>query len=60
LRYEAGSDPGTGRPALLAMIDVRELARGRHELQVARPPSSDGPSGKPDRERPYSRIPFWR
>jgi hypothetical protein len=60
LRYEAGSDPGTGRPALLAMIDVRELARGRHELQVARPPSSDRPSGKPDRERPYSRIPFWR
>ena len=60
LRYEVGSDPGTGRPALLAMIDVRNLARGRHELQVARPPSADRSSRKPDRELPYSRIPFWR
>ncbi|MFS8064667.1 MAG: hypothetical protein ACMG5Z_08755 [Luteimonas sp.] len=59
-RYEVGSDPGTGRPALLAMIDVRDLARGRHELQVAKPPRADRPAGKPDREVPYSRIPFWR
>jgi hypothetical protein len=58
LRYEIASDPGTGRPALLAMIDVRDLAPGRHELQVARPPRDRG-SRKPDRDAPYWRIPFW-
>ena len=36
LRYDAGSDPHTNRPALVAMIDVRALAPGRHELRVAR------------------------
>ena len=57
LRYDAGSDPRTDRPALVAMIDVRELPRGRHELQVARPPKSGGK----DRDKPgFVRIPFWR
>lgn len=56
VRYEAGSDPRTDRPALVAMIDVRMLAPGRHELQVGGAPtaSSSVPSEAVDR------IPFWR
>jgi hypothetical protein len=60
LRYEIASDPRTDRPALLAMIDVRELPRGRHELRVARPPRADR---KPDKDHPdpgFDAIPFWR
>jgi hypothetical protein len=57
LLYEVGSDPGTARPALLAMIDVRALARGRHELQVARASAPD--DKRPEASAPY-RIPFWR
>jgi hypothetical protein len=57
LQYEVGSDPGTGRPALLAMIDVRALAPGRHELQVARATAPD--DKRPEASAPY-RIPFWR
>jgi hypothetical protein len=57
LQYEVGSDPGTGRPALLAMIDVRALAPGRHELQVARANAPD--DKRPEASAPY-RIPFWR
>jgi len=57
LRYEIASDPRADRPALLAMIDVRTLAPGRHELQVARPPRS----GKSNKDDPgFDRIPFWR
>lgn len=52
-RYDAGSDPRTDRPALVAMIDVRALAAGRHELRVARA----GSAGARDAE--YV-IPFWR
>lgn len=54
LRYEAGSDVRTDRPALVAMIDVRGLAPGRHELQVARAAAAGG-----EAPRPW-RIPFWR
>jgi hypothetical protein len=60
VRYEVASDPRTDRPALLAMIDIRELPRGRHELRVARPLR---PDAKPDKDNPdpgYDRIPFWR
>ena len=56
-RYDTGSDPRTDRPALVAMIDVRALAPGRHELQVAFPPRSDlDGKGEPG----FVRIPFWR
>jgi len=56
LRYEIASDPRADRPALLAMIDVRALAPGRHELQVARPPRS----GKEEEDGlSFDRIPFW-
>lgn len=60
LHYEVASDPRTDRPALLAMIDVRSLAKGRHELHVARPPRG---SRAPDPENPdpgFDRIVFWR
>lgn len=57
LRYDAGSDPRTDRPALLAMIDVRGLARGRHELRVAR--TGVGASERETGDTEYV-IPFWR
>lgn len=60
LRYEVASDPRTDRPALLAMIDVRDLPRGRHELRVSRPVRVDA---RPDKDNPdpgHDRIAFWR
>lgn len=60
LAYEIANDPSTQRPALLAMIDVRDLPRGRHELRVAHPPRANR---KPDKDNPdpgFTRIPFWR
>jgi hypothetical protein len=57
LQYQAGSDARTDRPALVAMIDVRGMAPGRHELQVAHPPKS----GEKRKDDPgFDRIPFWR
>jgi hypothetical protein len=55
LRYDAGSDPRTRRPALIAMVDVRALAPGRHELSVARP-QRPGHKGDPAADV----IAFWR
>ena len=60
LQFEVASDPRTDRPALLAMIDVRDLPRGRHELRIARPPAE---GSKRDVKEPGNRhyfIPFWR
>lgn len=61
LHYDLGSDPRTERPALLAMIDVRVLVPGRHELRVARPAAikRDGDVDDDTTNMPY-RIPFWR
>jgi len=61
-RYEIASDPRTDRPALLAMIDVRALAPGRHELRIARPPrdSSQQRKGESDPDPGFDRIVFWR
>ncbi len=56
LHYDAGSDARTERPALMAMVDVRALAPGRHELAIASTPPEDGRSAPPD---PWI-IPFWR
>ena len=56
LRYDAGSDARTDRPALIAMIDVRKLAPGRHELAIARPAPADGEGASADSWI----IPFWR
>jgi hypothetical protein len=51
VQYDLSSDARTNRPALLAMIDLRALPPGRHELLVARPPQSKTPAAY--------RIPFW-
>jgi len=60
LHYEVASDPRTDRPALMAMIDVRSLAKGRHELHVARPPRGNR-APDPDNPDPgFHRIVFWR
>jgi hypothetical protein len=55
LRYDIARDPLTSMRGFVAMIDVRDLAPGRHELELTRPqqPDSDDPV------RP-ARIPFWR
>jgi hypothetical protein len=65
LRYEAGGDPRTDRPALVAMIDVRALPSGRHELHVARAPSTQDQRASPvevddDTASSPWRIAFWR
>ena len=60
LRYEISSDPRTNRPALLAMIDVRELPRGRHERRLARPPRADRKAEKDHPDPGFDAIPFWR
>ena len=59
VHYEAGSDPRTDRPALVAMLDIRELARGRHELVVGVPPKLD-PEGEAPPGPGLHRIAFWR
>lgn len=53
LAFDAGTDPRTERPALVAMIDVRGLPPGRHALRIA--------SGTHDADAPADWIiPFWR
>lgn len=59
LRYEIASDPRTNRPALLAMIDIRMLASGRHELLVALPPRADRTADDDAPGPAFHRIPFW-
>lgn len=60
LHYEITRDPRTDRPALLAMIDVRELAPGRHELRIARAPSSNRKPGRDKPDTGFDTIAFWR
>lgn len=62
VRYDIASDPRTDRPALLAMIDVRALAPGRHELKIARPlrESRDTRKADSDPDPGFDRIVFWR
>jgi hypothetical protein len=67
LHYDLGSDPRTDRPALVAMIDMRALAPGRHELRVAGAAGKDrvqagrdGKAGDDDASTANWRIPFWR
>lgn len=56
LRYDIGSDPRSDRPALVAMLDVRALAPGRHVLRVARQAGARAPGGAPA----FDDIAFWR
>ncbi|MCC8363472.1 hypothetical protein LK996_10345 [Lysobacter sp. A6] len=60
--FDIGDDARTNRPALVAMIDVRELARGRHILGVTLPPQVPAPRKDDDGEEdpPADYIPFWR
>ena len=60
LQYEIASDPRTDRPALLAMIDVRNLAPGRHELRIARAPRGDRKPDEDNSDPGFDAIPFWR
>jgi hypothetical protein len=55
VHYDLGTDAKTRRPALIAMIDLRALSNGRHELVVGEPPSPDE-----DTSTTLERIPFWR
>ncbi len=59
LRFELASDPKTDRPALLAMLDIRHLPQGRHELTIARPSDNHHNSTSPDALQ-VDTIPFWR
>ena len=60
LVYEIARDHRTNRPALLAMIDIRHLAPGRHELQVARPARANAVPDEDDPDPGFDRIPFWK
>lgn len=64
LRYDIASDARTDRPALLAMIDIRALPNGRHELRIGRPPLPDAPSDPEDdvaaRHAKDDIIAFWK
>ena len=60
LRYDIASDPRSDRPALLAMIDVRDLPRGRHELRIGRPARVGRKQDKDNPDPGYDAIPFWR
>lgn len=55
LRYDIARDPETGMRGFVAMIDVRDLPRGRHQLELQRPQRPDGG----DSVLPVL-IPFWR
>ncbi|HWS27110.1 MAG TPA: hypothetical protein VN259_11140 [Xanthomonadales bacterium] len=55
LRYDIAEDPVSGLRGFVAMIDVRELPRGRHELVVAKPIRLD----REEQPEPAI-IPFWR
>jgi hypothetical protein len=59
LHYATGSDARAHRPALVAMIDVRALAPGRHELRVMQPSAEASRDKSRDATDEYV-IPFWR
>jgi hypothetical protein len=54
--FDIGEDARTNRPALVAMIDVRDIPRGRHVLGITLPRSSRDDDDDPVAEF----IPFWR
>jgi hypothetical protein len=60
-RLERHRDPHSGQDGAVAMIDVRALAPGRHELEIQRLPRASNSlrlqSGPP---LPPDRIVFWR
>ena len=54
--FDIGEDARTNRPAMVAMIDVRGLSRGRHVLGITLPPTKR----TDDEDPPADYIPFWR
>ena len=62
------SDPRLDTPTLQAMIDVRDLSAGQHQLTVTMPPvdsdaedASDDTNDADAEPKPtFDRIPFWR
>jgi len=56
LRYDVARDSRSGLRGFMTMLDVRDLAPGRHELRIAQPPQK---GDKPDQRLPWI-IPFWR
>lgn len=57
VRFDASSDSTTGQPGMLAMLPVRSLAPGRHELSL-NAPGRDGLSSDAPARRFH--IPFWK
>lgn len=57
LQLDASSDPRSGLPGLLAMVPIRDLAPGRHELSLAAVDPRRQTRGQPTRRY---RIPFWK
>ena len=53
--WDIGEDARTNRPALVAMIDVRQLPQGRHILGITVPQR-----GRHDDAPDADFIPFWR
>lgn len=61
ITLERFRDPFSGHDAGLAMIDVRALAAGRHELQIKRLPRAiNSLRYTTDLSEPPDRIAFWR
>lgn len=66
LHFDLASESGLGLRGFVAMIDVRDLPRGRHELLIQRPPLPD--TATPEEMESYERrktgqgrvIAFWR
>lgn len=52
LRLDATTDAGSGQPGMLAMVPVKALAAGRHELSLVSP--------RVDRPARQYRIAFWK
>lgn len=55
---EPATDPKTGLRGSLAMIPVRELAQGRHEVSLVEVRPDRGT--EPDKPQRRYRIPFWK
>lgn len=55
LRYDLSRDPVSGLRGFIAMLDVRALPPGRHQLDVIRPQRKDD-----DDPTEPAVIPFWR
>ncbi len=54
LSFDVSADPQTGQRGILAMVPMRNVAEGRHELSLAVPTATSA-----DRSGRY-RIPFWK